>query len=288
MKINSKMAFFSGFAVLAGVGFVVLALSAGKPQSPDRVAANCTDLAEFKDSCGLQFKYPLSWKVQRNPDNDTLAKISGWTQSGTEGEIVVSVADNPAGLTSEQFARLLDKMLYAKLDSVKKTVIGDVAVGKSGCLKGYAQLINFSVGDYIVTQEFLILPAREKIFTFVLGTRPWERDQAQPVWKQCLSTIAGTKDLFELMSTKDAQALQQKSVQRSCAAGSLSCALPLSKPPANWSLDDKIKTVLPSRDEERFLDIPWEANLLQARRKSANLDKPMFIWIMDGNVLGAT
>jgi hypothetical protein len=60
------------------------------------------------------------------------------------------------------------------------------------------------------------------------------------------------------------------------------------KPDRNLSIEEKIREVMPRKEEERFLEIPWESNVLAARLRSQQTGKPMFIWIMDGNVLGAT
>ncbi len=53
-------------------------------------------------------------------------------------------------------------------------------------------------------------------------------------------------------------------------------------------LQDKVDSVLPKEEEERWLRIPWQPNLMRARAESQRTGKPMLIWIMDGNVLGCT
>lgn len=57
---------------------------------------------------------------------------------------------------------------------------------------------------------------------------------------------------------------------------------------AGEELDKKVAAVLPKPDEERWLGIGWEPNLVKARAESQRAGKPLFIWIMDGNVLGCT
>ncbi len=53
-------------------------------------------------------------------------------------------------------------------------------------------------------------------------------------------------------------------------------------------LDRRVESVLPKADEERWLAIPWQQNLWQARLDSQRTGRPMLIWVMDGNVLGCT
>lgn len=53
-------------------------------------------------------------------------------------------------------------------------------------------------------------------------------------------------------------------------------------------LQRKIASVLPKPDEQRWLRIPWQPNLMRARLESQRVGKPMLFWIMDGNVLGCT
>ncbi len=54
------------------------------------------------------------------------------------------------------------------------------------------------------------------------------------------------------------------------------------------SLDAKISAVLPTSDEDRWLTIPWRTNVMQARLDAQNLNRPMFLWIMNGNPMGCT
>jgi hypothetical protein len=49
-----------------------------------------------------------------------------------------------------------------------------------------------------------------------------------------------------------------------------------------------LSDVLPKPEEDRFLSIPWQPNLMKARLDSQQAGKPMLIWVMDGNVLGCT
>ncbi len=53
-------------------------------------------------------------------------------------------------------------------------------------------------------------------------------------------------------------------------------------------LEEKVDSVLPNTEEERWLRIPWQPNLMLARAESQRTGKPMLIWIMDGNVRGCT
>ncbi len=53
-------------------------------------------------------------------------------------------------------------------------------------------------------------------------------------------------------------------------------------------LDSRIRKVLPSPAEERWLSIPWQPNVMAARAESQWTGKPMLLWVMDGNVLGCT
>ena len=46
--------------------------------------------------------------------------------------------------------------------------------------------------------------------------------------------------------------------------------------------------VAPSGDTERWMEIPWQTNLSDARRKAQEEGKPLLMWIMDGHPLGCT
>jgi hypothetical protein len=54
------------------------------------------------------------------------------------------------------------------------------------------------------------------------------------------------------------------------------------------SLDANIAATLPTKDEDRWLTIPWRTNLMKARLEAQSLNRPMFLWIMNGNPMGCT
>ena len=53
-------------------------------------------------------------------------------------------------------------------------------------------------------------------------------------------------------------------------------------------LQSRIDALLPTPDEQRFLDVPWRTNLMAARREAQDAHKPLFQWIMVGNPQGCT
>ena len=53
-------------------------------------------------------------------------------------------------------------------------------------------------------------------------------------------------------------------------------------------LDAKIASILPTKEEEKWLSIPWRTNLMRARAESQQSGKPMFWWIMNGHPMGCT
>lgn len=56
--------------------------------------------------------------------------------------------------------------------------------------------------------------------------------------------------------------------------------------PAPASLDRRVQEILPTAEEERWLQIPWRTNLSEARRDAAKEGKPILFWVMNGNPLG--
>ena len=50
---------------------------------------------------------------------------------------------------------------------------------------------------------------------------------------------------------------------------------------------DSLKTLIKPRAEEmRWEEIPWQADLWDARKKAAREGKPLMLWEMDGNPMG--
>ena len=46
--------------------------------------------------------------------------------------------------------------------------------------------------------------------------------------------------------------------------------------------------IKPQAGEDQWLQIPWQTNLWEARKKAAAEGKPILLWEMDGNPLGCT
>lgn len=56
--------------------------------------------------------------------------------------------------------------------------------------------------------------------------------------------------------------------------------------PAGSPLEKRVQEILPTAEEERWLQIPWRTNLSEARRDAAKEGKPILLWVMNGNPLG--
>ena len=54
------------------------------------------------------------------------------------------------------------------------------------------------------------------------------------------------------------------------------------------SLEGRIAQVMPTPQENAFLEIPWRTNLDQARIDAQRESKPVFMYIMNGHPLGCT
>lgn len=54
------------------------------------------------------------------------------------------------------------------------------------------------------------------------------------------------------------------------------------------NLNNEIASVLPTPQEDRWLQVPWRTSLMPARVEAQNLNRPMFLWIMNGNPMGCT
>jgi hypothetical protein len=53
-------------------------------------------------------------------------------------------------------------------------------------------------------------------------------------------------------------------------------------------LDAKVASVLPTADENRWLQIPWRTDLGAALKEAEQSHKPLYLWVMDGHPLGCT
>lgn len=53
-------------------------------------------------------------------------------------------------------------------------------------------------------------------------------------------------------------------------------------------IDTKIADILPTKDEEKWLSIPWRTDIPSARHDAQKQGKPIFMWIMNGHPMGCT
>lgn len=243
------------------------------------------ELAEFNDPSGIRLKYPRNWSVKKKPDKDTLAKFSGKPAPNVEAEITVSLIDD-GGLKVEDFARMFGDLMFAKLSGVRRSPLQTMFVGASRSLSGRMQTVSFTMHGMPVFQEYLFVPARNKMLVVALTTQNWQRSAVEGAWKSFINSIDAPEDMISHASMSEVAALKTQTIPAVCNTYSASCVI--TRPTKNMTLDQKINAVRPRSEEERFLQIPWQTDLLSARLQSERIGKPMFIWIMDGNVLGAT
>jgi len=57
---------------------------------------------------------------------------------------------------------------------------------------------------------------------------------------------------------------------------------------ASDPIAERVAALVPTAAEERFAAIPWETNLMRARRTAAAREVPLFVWMMNGHPLGCT
>lgn len=77
-------------------------------------------------------------------------------------------------------------------------------------------------------------------------------------------------------------AAQEKAVQQKAAQ----------QEPASSVLDDarfaELAQLLTPADDVMWRRIPWRIELLTAQQEAVRVDKPLFVWAMDGHPLGCT
>jgi hypothetical protein len=61
---------------------------------------------------------------------------------------------------------------------------------------------------------------------------------------------------------------------------------PWAKPEWLTQMEAIHQLIKPGRGEWKFMEVPWEATIYEARKKAAEQGKPLFIWCMAGEPLG--
>jgi hypothetical protein len=72
------------------------------------------------------------------------------------------------------------------------------------------------------------------------------------------------------------------------AAALLGLAPPAAPPIPADQFQSLHALVKPTKDEDKWAQIPWSANLWEARKQAAAQGKPILLWEMDGHPLGCT
>jgi len=57
---------------------------------------------------------------------------------------------------------------------------------------------------------------------------------------------------------------------------------------AEEPFQQRVDDMLPTVEEDRFLEIDWRTDLVKARQEANEVGKPMFMWMMNGHPFGAT
>ncbi|HEY9790417.1 MAG TPA: hypothetical protein V6D22_08460 [Candidatus Obscuribacterales bacterium] len=57
---------------------------------------------------------------------------------------------------------------------------------------------------------------------------------------------------------------------------------------AMTNFDTQIASVIPTPQEDAWLNIGWRTNLMQARLEAQRYNRPLFVWLMNGHPLGCT
>lgn len=63
----------------------------------------------------------------------------------------------------------------------------------------------------------------------------------------------------------------------------------LAAPPTSNTIapiDREIATVLPTSEEDAWMQVPWRTNIFEAIQEAGKAKKPVFLWVMNGNPLG--
>lgn len=274
---------------LVVISYLIANAGIGTVHAAEARQTECAgELCEFKDtSSGIKLKYPRGWSVKVRPEKDSLARFSGKPAPNVEADISVSLLDN-VGLKVEDFVKVFNDLMFSKLSGVRKSSLQRIYVGASARIPGQMQSVSFTMHGMPMYQEYVFVPAKGKMLVVALTTQNWQREPVEASWKVVLSSIDAPESFITLASASTVAQFKSKTSTKVCDTYSNSVCAPIRKPSKSMSLDQKINAVLPMSEEERFLQIPWQTDLLLARAQSERTGKPMFIWIMDGNVLGAT
>lgn len=54
------------------------------------------------------------------------------------------------------------------------------------------------------------------------------------------------------------------------------------------TLEERVRSVMPTAAEERWLEIGWRTDIRAARIEAQESNKPMFFWVMNGHPMGCT
>jgi len=54
------------------------------------------------------------------------------------------------------------------------------------------------------------------------------------------------------------------------------------------TLTERVKSVMPTTAEERWLEVGWRTDIRKARIEAQEAGKPLFFWVMNGHPMGCT
>ncbi|HEY9786263.1 MAG TPA: hypothetical protein V6D17_12725 [Candidatus Obscuribacterales bacterium] len=278
---------------LAVAGFLsggLCANAASPPSSPDNVSASDSEPTEtYVHSTGVSFSYPKGWKVEKHPDKDTLVKVSS---ERAACDISLSASDNELNLRLTDWLNIVDRYFLSKLPGFKELSREYVLIGRHKNIPALSRQLKLTYQGYPVRQQQVLIPAEKRIYNFAFTQLLIPQQPNMMAWAQTLSSIELPQQMvsYAVSALPEARTAPRKDAADVAACGNIgSCPLYVTaRPNPALPLEQKIEAVLPRKEEERWLQVPWECNLTAARARAQQQHKPLFVWSMDGNVLGAT
>jgi hypothetical protein len=131
---------------------------------------------------GISFHHPSEWNAVRNPDRDTLIKVSG-----PSSEVRIGALPLDVNISSDQMQKMIEDEFLSHLTDVKKLTDANVTYG--GRLAGQKSTYNFDMEGHRCFGTLFIFSNRNKLYAMQLTNFGLDQAAAQKLFEDILSSL---------------------------------------------------------------------------------------------------
>lgn len=185
----------------------------------------------------VSFKYPRGWQPQKVEEKDTIIKLTGTANGDLNGDISLGKFGD-ASVKAETARRLVEDLIFAKLENFKKIQQKTIGIGPSRKLVGYLEDVSFTYGGINASQRWVFFDSAlgTHYLTFTAPTAQF--NALMPIYNEVLLSVSNGGSSTAIASS--ATSGKNTSASEGELSRYQSPTLPVTfSYPAGWQVEDE-------------------------------------------------